>query len=150
VENSLRRLQRDFVDIVLVHSSGEDMDIIHHSDALETLDRLKDAGLLRAYGMSTKTVEGGNWIVEHADVVMATLNLESDAELPVIRNAEQHNKGVVVKKGLQSGHAGDIEKSFRHVLSQPGVSSMIVGTINPAHLQDNVETCSRILAGVQE
>lgn len=144
VENSLQKLGRDMIDIVLVHSDGNDMDIINNTAALETLDRLKQAGSIRAYGMSTKTVAGGCWIVEHTDVVMATFNLETDAELPVIERAHELNKGVVIKKGLQSGHTDDVEDAFSHVLTQPGVSSMIVGTINPDHLRANVEICNRV------
>jgi len=145
VENSLQKLRRDVIDIVLVHSDGNDMDIIHNEAALETLDKMKQAGSIRAYGMSTKTMEGGCWIVEHADVVMATFNLETDAELPVIERAHELNKGVVIKKGLQSGHADSVEDAFRHVLTQAGVSSMIVGTIDPDHLRSNVETCNRVI-----
>ena len=144
VENSLQKLKRNMIDIVLVHSDGNDMDIINNEAALETLDTMKQAGLIRAYGMSTKTIEGGRWIVENTDVVMATFNLETDAELPVIERARELNKGVVIKKGLQSGHADSVEDAFRHVLMQPGVSSMIVGTINPDHLRSNVETCNRV------
>ena len=144
VERSLKKLNRDMVDIVLVHSDGNDMDIIENQDALETLEKMKQQGLIRAFGMSTKTVEGGCWIVEHTDVVMATFNLETDAELPVIERALALNKGVVIKKGLQSGHAESVEDAFRYVLTQPGVSSMIVGTINPEHLRLNVEICNRV------
>ena len=95
--------------------------------------------------MSTKTVEGGIWIVEHTDVVMATYNLETDVELPVIERAHELNKGVVIKKGLQSGHAASVEDAFRLVLTQPGVSSMIVGTINADHLRSNVDACNRVI-----
>ena len=145
VENSLNKLRRDWLDVVLVHSDGNDMEIINTTAVLQTLDAMKQEGKIRAYGMSTKTVAGGCWIVEHADVVMATLNLESDAELPVIKHAHALNKGVVIKKGLQSGHTASVEDAFRYVLSQAGVSSMIVGTINPAHLRSNVEICNRVL-----
>ena len=145
VENSLQKLKRDMIDIVLVHSDGNDMDIINNEAALEILDKMKQAGLIRAYGMSTKTIEGGRWVVENTDVVMATFNLETDAELPVIERARELNKGVVIKKGLQSGHADSVEDAFRHVLTQPGVSSMIVGSINPDHLRSNVETCNRLI-----
>ena len=145
VENSLRSLRRDTLDVVLVHSDGNDMDVINNAAALDTLDTMKREGLLRAYGMSTKTVEGGLWIVENADVVMATLNLETDAELPVIERAHALGKGVVIKKGLQSGHAASVENSFRYVFSHAGVSSMIVGTINPDHLRANVELCNRVI-----
>ncbi len=145
VENSLQKLRRDRIDIVLVHSDGNDMEIIDHGAALDMLDKMKTEGLIRAYGMSTKTVEGGRWIVENTDVVMATFNLETDAELPVIERACKLNKGVVIKKGLQSGHADSVEDAFRHVLTQAGVSSMIVGTIDPDHLRSNVELCNRVV-----
>ncbi len=145
IENSLKKLKRDMVDVVLVHSDGNDMNIINNEAALETLDKMKQEGLIRAYGMSTKTIEGGCWIVENTDVVMATYNLETDDELPVIELAHELNKGVVIKKGLQSGHADSVEDAFRHVLVQPGVSSMIIGTINANHLRDNVAICNNIV-----
>ena len=145
VENSLRKLRRDYIDVVLVHSSGDDMNIIQQTDALAELDKLKQKGLIKAFGMSSKTVEGGLWVVENCDVVMATCNLEYNEEQPVLDRAKELNKGVVVKKGLLSGYAGvaeggmGIERSFEHVLSQPSVSSMIVGTISTNHLRKNVE-----------
>lgn len=148
VENSLKTLQRDVLDVVLVHSSGDDMEIINNEEALDELDRLKKKGLIKAFGMSSKTVEGGLWVVENCDVVMATSNLEYNDELSVFKRAKELNKGVVVKKGLLSGHADEasggsgIEKAFEHVLSQPGMSSMIVGTINQNHLRHNVEISS--------
>ena len=148
VENSLKTLKREMIDIVLVHSDGNDMAIINDGAALDELDRMKQQGLIRAYGMSTKTVEGGLWTVENSDVVMATYNLETDTELPVIERAHQLNKGVVIKKGLQSGHADSVEDAFRHVLSLAGVSSMIVGTIDTGHLRANVDICERVTASI--
>jgi len=152
IETSLRRLRRDVLDVVLVHSDGNDMDIINHTGVFEALEGLKQQGLVRAYGMSSKTVEGGLWTVEHCDVVMATCNPDYNAELPVLQRAQQLNKGVVVKKALQSGHAdagaggAGIERAFEFVLSQPGVSSMIVGTIDPGHLRGNAELADRYAA----
>ncbi len=150
VEQSLRRLRRDVIDVVLVHSDGNDMAIIRETPVFEALQSLRDRGLVRAFGMSSKTVEGGCWVVEHCDVVMATANLEYDEERPVLTLAAEKNKGVIIKKGLQSGHAdrsaggGGVERAFGHVLQQPGVSSMIVGTIDPAHLQSNIDTVCRL------
>ena len=145
VEQSLKKLNREQIDVVLVHSSGDDMSIINNERVFDALENLKQRDLIRAYGMSTKTVAGGCWVVENTDVVMATANLSNNEDLPVLELAKQRNKGVVIKKGLQSGHAdsaaggGGVEKAFSHVLSQPGVSSMIVGTINPQHLMHNIE-----------
>lgn len=151
VENSLKRLRRDFVDVVLVHSDGNDMNIINNEGALPELQKLKDQGLVRAYGMSTKTPEGGMWVVENCDVVMATCNLNDFQDLPVIARAHELQKGVLVKKGLQSGHAdktaggAGVEKAIEFIFSHAGVSSVIVGTINPAHLRQNVDLTNKVL-----
>lgn len=152
VERSLKRLKRDVLDIVLVHSDGNDMDIINNGAAFDALEVLKNKGLIKAYGMSTKTVEGGCWVVENCDVVMATANLDYDDERPVLELAEKRNKGVIIKKGLQSGHAdkasggSGVETAFSHILNLPGVSSMIVGTISQLHLRDNVRIVNDILS----
>lgn len=144
VRRSLQKLKRDVLDVVLVHSDGNDMRIINDEPVFDALETLKNKGLIKAYGMSSKTVDGGCWVVENTDVVMATANLDYDDERPVLELAEKLNKGVIIKKGLQSGHAdsasggGGVESAFKHILNLPGVSSMIVGTINLEHLKDNV------------
>ncbi len=151
VQRSLQRLGRDWVDIVLVHSDGNDMHIIEHEGVLDTLAELKEEGLLRAYGMSTKTTEGGLWVVENTDVVMATCNPVDTYDKPVIQRAHELNKGVLVKKGLQSGHAdksaggGGIEAAMEYVFRHAGISAMITGTINPQHLRENVAIVERLL-----
>lgn len=152
VEQSLVRLKRDVLDVVLVHSDGNDMAIINNEPVFDALESLKSKGLIKAYGMSSKTVEGGCWVVENCDVVMATANLDYDEEQPVLELAAKLNKGVIIKKGLQSGHAdsatggGGVNAAFKHILRLPGVSSMIVGTINQLHLKANVTIVDKILS----
>ncbi len=152
VERSLRRLGRDCIDMVLVHSHGDDMQIIQHEAVCDTLLELKHEGKIAAVGMSTKTIEGGTWCVENMDVVMATYNPVYPDELPVLQRAAELNKGVLIKKGLNSGHAdsaaggGGVEAALRFVFAQQAVHSVVVGTINPKHLRDNVKVVERILA----
>lgn len=153
VERSLQRLGRDYIDMVLVHSHGDDMAIIEQEEVCDTLNDLKREGLIRAVGMSTKTVEGGLWCVENMDVVMATYNPAYTDELPVLQRAAELNKGVLIKKGLQSGHAdaaaggGGVEEALRFVFAQAAVSSVVVGTINPKHLRENVAVTEKVLGG---
>jgi aryl-alcohol dehydrogenase-like predicted oxidoreductase len=59
VEQSLQRLNREMIDIVLIHSDGNDVPIIEQHRALETLNELKQQGLITATGISSKTVDGG-------------------------------------------------------------------------------------------
>ena len=149
VEDSLRTLRTDYLDCVLIHSDGDDLRIFDATGAVDALQELKRRGLVRAHGMSSKTVAGGLRTVAEMDVVMATCNLDYNDELPVLEAAARQHKGVLIKKGLMSGHvqgAEGVERSFVHVFAQPGVSSMIVGTINPDHLRSNVAALQRALA----
>ncbi|MCW8195763.1 aldo/keto reductase [Proteobacteria bacterium 005FR1] len=143
VERSLRRLDTDYLDVVLLHSDGRDKEIVEQG-ALDTLAQLKKEGLIRAIGMSSKTIEGGLLAAQYSDCMMVTFNLNEQAESAVIDYCRENNKGVLLKKILASGHiAADnqqntLEKSVEFVLSYPGVTSAIVGTINPVHLAENV------------
>ncbi|MBQ0719902.1 MAG: aldo/keto reductase [Gammaproteobacteria bacterium] len=148
VERSLRRLNSEVLDIVLIHSDGNDEAILRQHGTLNTLADLKKEGKIRAIGMSTKTVAGGLLAAELGDVVMITWNLQHDSEIPVADYCHQHDKGVLIKKALASGHslpgqrpgsnAEPIKQCFKMIFAHPGVSSAIVGTINPQHLRANI------------
>jgi aryl-alcohol dehydrogenase-like predicted oxidoreductase len=137
VERSLGRLRTDRIDIVLLHSDGRDQWIIRESGAMEELRRLKDGGAVRAIGASTKTLAGGLLAAEVCDVVMVTHNPAHTSERGVIDAARQRGAGVLIKKGLASGHAPDAGAAIRFVLGTPGVSSMVIGTSSAAHLREN-------------
>ncbi len=152
IERSLRSLKTDYLDIVLIHSDGQDCRILERSDCPETLLRMQKEGLIRAVGMSTKTIEGGMKAAEMLDVVMVTYNPSMQDEAVVIDHAYALEKGILVKKALNSGHdcvAGEgddkaeseslTQKNLRFALDRKGVTSVIVGTINPKHLKENVE-----------
>ena len=149
VDRSLARLKVAAIDIVLVHSDGNDVAIIE-GGALDVLSTLKAEGKIRTFGMSTKTIEGGLMAVEKADCAMVTYNLDWTGERPVIDRAATLGKGILVKKPLASGHVGGnaVSDSFRHILSCPGVGSIVVGTINPDHLRSNVAACASALASL--
>lgn len=150
VERSLRRLRTDYLDIVLIHSNGDDHDIIHRHGALDALNELKQRGLVRATGMSTKTVDGGLACLERADAAMVTYNLTDDSQRPVIDYAHRHNKGILVKKAFGSGHLsrnGDdpVRAGLHRILGTPGVTSVIAGTLNASHLARNTVLTREIL-----
>lgn len=155
VERSLKRLRTDRIDILLIHSDGNDREIIQRHGALETLDELKREGKILASGMSTKTVAGGLLAAQRADCVMVTWNLTHDDDLPVIEYCHAEGKGVLIKKALDSGHvassnpagartADPVRETFEMILPHPGVSSVIIGTIDTEHLGDNVEKANKI------
>ena len=136
VEASLRRLRTDCLDIVLIHSDGRDVEILRNSDALETLDALKQAGKLRATGFSHKTEEGGRLALSCCDVLMSALSFTDRRQIDVVRDAGERGVGVLVKKALDRGRAPP--ESLRYVAGRPGVSSVVVGTVDPAHLEADI------------
>jgi aryl-alcohol dehydrogenase-like predicted oxidoreductase len=141
IKQSLKNLRRDTLDIVLIHSNGNDKHIIEHYGALEVLAELKKQGIIRAIGMSTKTVEGGILALQQSDLVMVMHHLNYQLEQAVLDHAAHHNKGVFIKKALASGHLSPkkTQDNFNLLYENPAVNSVIIGTINSSHLEDNVK-----------
>jgi aryl-alcohol dehydrogenase-like predicted oxidoreductase len=154
VERSLKRLKTDRLDCVLVHCPHNDVEILGNTPVLETLQQLKQHGMIRSFGASTNSVEGGLVALSVADVVMVTYSADYVAEETVIRRADELHKGVLIKKGLGSGNlAGDstgrsLEDNLRPIFALNGVTSLIVGTINGDHLQANVRAVLAAAKGV--
>ncbi len=141
IECSLKLLRTDYLDTVLVHSNGNDLEIINRFGALDVLADIKSNGLIRSYGMSTKTVEGGFLALEKSDVVMAVYNLQEKQDIPVFTKAAELGKAMLVKKAFASGHLHTSDAAlqmFQQVLSLPAASSIVIGTCNPTHLKENV------------
>lgn len=141
VERSLLRLQTDYLDCVLVHSSRDDVNVITQTPVLETLSRMKEEGKIGSFGVSTYTVEGGKKAVDLSDCVMVAYNKAHTGELPVIEYAREKGKAVLVKKGLASGHIdtlGDVGENIRFVTQTPGVTSLVFGSLSAANILGNV------------
>ena len=153
VERSLRRLHTDYLDIVMIHSNGDDLNIIQRDQALVSLAKLKQAGKIRAIGMSTKTVAGGIATLECSDCAMVTYNLKERDQLAVIKYAAQQHKGIFIKKALASGHLSNdtatisdpILESFKLIFAQAAVSSAVIGTISESNLRANVDKYQQVM-----
>lgn len=151
VERSLKRLETDFIDLVLVHSDGNDLAILNDSGVYQALTDLKREGKIRGFGFSGKTVEGGLLALREGDCAMVTYNLNEQGEKPVLDYAAAHGKGILIKKALASGHVclkpgvDPVQASFQLLFEHPAVASAIVGTINPLHLAHNVATAAAVI-----
>ncbi|MFT5471516.1 MAG: aryl-alcohol dehydrogenase-like predicted oxidoreductase [Verrucomicrobiales bacterium] len=156
VERSLRRLDRERIEILLLHSNGDDVRILKESGAAEALTALKAEGKLGAIGISTKTVEGGRLAFEMGlDVVMAAYNPWHTEEEPVLDAAAAAGRAVLVKKALGSGWLGQesgkskaeqVAESFEFIFAHPGATAVIVGTINPENLAANARSVAAAVA----
>tara|TARA_R110000850_G_scaffold66959_30_gene148654 strand:- start:2520 stop:3311 length:792 start_codon:yes stop_codon:yes gene_type:complete len=151
VERTLSRLHTDRVECLLLHSDGNDLDILDQSDAVEALTKLKNAGKVRSIGISTKTPDGGIRAINLGlDVVMATFNPWQTEEEPVLDAAAKSGTSVFLKKALGSGWFGEksdvdpVETAFRFILQKAAATSVIVGTLSQEHLRQNAITISQV------
>jgi aryl-alcohol dehydrogenase-like predicted oxidoreductase len=110
VENSLRLLKTDYLDMVLIHSDGDDVRILREEAVLDTLLQMQQDGWVRAVGISSKTVEGA---------LLA----------------------------YQLGSKNPVEQALSFILEQAGATSVVLGTINPKHLRENVAVALEVLGG---
>jgi aryl-alcohol dehydrogenase-like predicted oxidoreductase len=139
---SLRQLHTECLDAVQVHCPPEDVACLTQTPVLETLRTWQQRGHLRHIGISTMTVEGGLLAVELADFVMVPFSVGYQVHRPVIEKANTLQKGVLVKRALYSGPALEqgrsLQEHLQAALGEPGVSSVVAGTITPKHLAENI------------
>jgi len=69
----------------------------------------------------------------------------------VLEQAKKLSRGVMIKKGLMSGHAGvegksGIEQSLDNIFKNDGIHSVIVGSLNPLHITSNCQLTDQALS----
>lgn len=143
LDRSLANLQTDVLDIVFIHSNGNDRQILEQTDTVSILQEYRAKGLIQAIGLSGKTVEGATLALEWADVIMVEYNLQDTSHLQVIQQAADGKVGVFVKKGLSSGKLPPAD-SIRFVLECPAATSLIVGGLNFDHFRENWVLASQV------
>ena len=150
VERSLRRLRTDYLDLVLIHSDGNDVHILRDTPVIQTLQQLKQEGWIRAFGISSKTPEGSLLATEMCDAVMMVYTSNYQEEEATIAKSAQQHVAVLLKKVLGSGHIchdappdprpqdDKVQAALDFAYTHPGVTSAIIGTVNLQHLRDNL------------
>jgi len=156
VERTLQRLQTDRVECVLLHSDGNDIDILENSGAVAALEKLKREGKILSSGISTKTVPGGELAIRMGlDAVMITYNPWHTDEEPILDlAAESGSCSVFIKKAFGSGWFGKSDPSspatdpvfdaLQFIFQHPASTAVVTGTLNPKHLRENAEAIKRI------
>jgi len=103
-EDSLRRLQRDSIDLYQIHCPA--FSILKQGEVFEVLDKLKAEGKIRYYGVSVESVEEGLFCMEQPGVsaLQVIFNMfrqkVSNELLPV---AAQKQVGILARVPLASG-----------------------------------------------
>jgi aryl-alcohol dehydrogenase-like predicted oxidoreductase len=164
IDQSLRRLKTDHLDLIQFHQSPS-LDELRAEEAIEVLREFQQAGKVRFIGSSSILPN----IVDHIDLgVFDVLQvpysaLEREHE-EVITTAHAAGLGVVVRGGVARGSMGKesawrrydeaklgeladgaskAEFMLRFTVSHPGMTTTIVGTLNPDHLRENIASVQK-------
>ncbi|GAC1395414.1 MAG: aldo/keto reductase [Chloroflexota bacterium] len=105
LEASLRRLQTEYVDVYLLHNPPSELMDGAAAPHYEELERLKAAGLVRAYGVSVDSRQDLRTVVEttHSGAVEIYFNAFHQEPLAGFARAQARGVGLIVKVPLDSG-----------------------------------------------
>jgi aryl-alcohol dehydrogenase-like predicted oxidoreductase len=162
VEQSLRRLKADYLDVVQFHASPSKAQLEEHG-GLEALQELQQQGKVRHLGISGTLPNLREQIAMGVfDVFQIPYSALQREHEHLLSEASGSGAGVVVRGGAAKGGPGKEQGEFwakwqemeiddligdmtrmefilRFTYSHPDLDTTIVGTVSPEHLQDNVD-----------
>lgn len=121
LEESLRALQTDYIDLYMLHDS--DGEILESEEVLQFFEYFKKSGAIRATGVSTYTPEETKNVIgsQNWDVIQVPFNLMDQRQEAVFPHAAQHGIGIVVRsvllKGLLSEKGRSLHAALKNVES---------------------------------
>lgn len=138
VEKARHEIDRDVIDIFMMHEQESKWTLKGHRDALEYLLDAKCKGIIKATGVSTHTVEvvdiAGE--MDEIDVIHPLFNIKGigikDGNIKqmeaAIKKAYENGKGIYGMKCLGGGNLINIkQQAFEFVLKFPYLHSVAVG-----------------------
>ncbi|UOR11439.1 aldo/keto reductase [Halobacillus amylolyticus] len=114
LEDSLKRLNRDHVDLYQIHCPP--LEVLKEGSVFRVLEKLKQQGKLRYYGVSVESVEEGMYVLEHTNA----------SSLQVIFNMFR-------QKPLDKLFPAAMEKGVGILARVPLASGLLTGKFNHEH-----------------
>lgn len=166
VEQSLRRMKTDYLDVVQFHGSPSQEEL-EKNDSIKTVADLKRQGKVRFIGMSSTLPNlAGHVKMGVFDVFQIPYSALQREHERIISEASKAGAGIVIRGGVARGGPGKeqgdfweawqkagvddllggmtrMEFIFRFTISHPDMDTTIVGTINPEHLRDNLNALAK-------
>jgi len=149
LEEARREMDRDVVDIFLLHQQETALTIAGHRPAMEYLLEARERGVVRAVGISSHAVEAVRTaaVMPEIDIIHPLYNqvglgiIDGSREemLAAITLAYNHGKGIYVMKPLGGGHlVSQARQALEFVLNTPGVGAVAVGMQSLAEVEINI------------
>lgn len=149
IQRFLKEIGTDYIDLLLLHCMTEADWNTRYADAMQTLDTLKQKGVLRSLGVSChslealKTAAAEPWVDSvHARInpYGASMDGEPEVVVPVLNDIHAAGKGVVGMKLIGEGRFRDSDLKRDHavefVLNLGSVDTMVVGFENLTEVDD--------------
>lgn len=151
VHEACCQLERDYIDIFLLHAAKEDKRVFEkRADALSCLMDLKKEGIIRAIGISTHAIE----VVEKAadvpeiDIVFPLINQKGlgiiggtpEDMILAIHKVHQHGKGIYAMKALAGGYLiNQILEAIQFIRGITAIQSIAIGMNHVRELKTNLK-----------
>lgn len=150
VNKALAELDRDYIDIFMLHEQESMLTVKGHWEAVEYLLEAKKRGIVRAVGISTHHVAGvlaaaaiPEIEVVHPLINMAGIGIRGGTKedmLTAIRVAAAAGKGIYAMKALGGGNLlKNAEEALNYVMSIPEVNSIAVGMRTVREVEYNTQ-----------
>ena len=149
VEEARQKLNRDYIDIFMLHEQETVHTLRGHMPALERLIKYKSDGIIRAVGVSMHYVEAVREAARlGVDIIHPLMNVAglgisdgSREEMEsAVRSAHERGIGVFAMKSLGGGNLfRDAEKCFDYIMNIDYVDSFAVGMQSIEEVDANIE-----------
>lgn len=148
LEKALNEMNTEYIDIFMLHEQISEHTLRGHQEALDYLCEMKEAGVIKALGISTHYVSGvlGSLLYDEIDIIHPIINKNGigicDGDVnqmeEAIKKASKH-KGIFAMKALAGGHLlNDIDAAFEYILNLDTLDSIAIGMQNLNELNYNV------------
>ncbi len=146
LDESLKKLRTDYVDILLLHTiePSDDVGLIEKG-IYKTMQQMKDSGMVRHIGFSSmNSAERSRDLLKALDWDVALLAMNptkygnfAEVALPA---AVEKNVGVIAMKVMRNlvGKKATAKELFEYVWTQKGVASAMVGHYGMDPLKENI------------
>jgi len=141
VEQSIKTLQTDCVDILLIHAPPADLAVLHETDAVETMLAMKQEGMTKTIGFSGKTIEAQQEALAWSDVMMIEYSAANESNASIIELANEKGIVVLLKKAMDSGHLNGHDAIEFLTKKSPLINALhctVIGSTSLQRMKDNV------------
>lgn len=149
LETARKELNRDIIDIFLLHEQESALTIKGHWPAMEYLLEQKSKGKVGAVGISTHAVSAveAAMDINEIDVIHPMLNMKGlgiidgniSQMLQAVKTASEKGKGIYGMKAIAGGNLiGQVEQALKWAFNLKFVNSVAVGMKSPAEVEVNI------------